>query len=183
MLQDAFGRNEGHVPMEDEDSLMQNSTVKVALRYLLQGWSRDTDLESERAWRRDRPLFMSTPSTEQGQCLYCYSLVIPSQIKAGSCFKPEYTEKVPSEMDGDFPLFSHTLCEKDRPVAIPHSSAFAYASLQRARSAAPPSCIAKAWARCPKRWQLGRGKGVGFQCTDPDTIPLQPAEIRAKLLG
>lgn len=32
-----------------EDSLMQNSTVALALWYLLQWWSRDTDLESERA--------------------------------------------------------------------------------------------------------------------------------------
>jgi len=47
--QDAFGRNESHVPSGDKDSLMQNSAVGLALRYLLAGWSRHIDLESERA--------------------------------------------------------------------------------------------------------------------------------------
>lgn len=172
--------------MGDEDSLMQNSTTGLALRYLLQGWSRDTDLESERAWRRDRPLFMSTPSTEQGQILYCYSLVVPSQVKAGSCFKPEHTEKLPPEMESDFPLSFHTLCEKGHPVAIRHSSALAYISLRCTGSAVAPSCTAKPWERCPKQWQLGRGEGVGFQyadtCTHPDRTPLQPTEIRMNYL-
>lgn len=46
----------------------------------------DIALESVKAWRRDGPLLMSTPSAEQVQILYCYSLVIPSQIKAGRMF-------------------------------------------------------------------------------------------------
>jgi len=102
-------------------------------------------------------LFMSTPSTEQGQILYCSSLVIPSQIKAGSCFKPKHTEKLPPEKGGDFPLFSRTLCNKDCPVAILHSSALAHVSLQHVRSVAHPSCTAK-----PKAPAAGQRARVRF---------------------
>lgn len=108
MQQDAFWKHKGHMPEGDEDRLMHNSATGLSSWYLLQGWSRDTDLESERAWRRDRPLFMGTPSTEQGQILYCYSLLISSQIKASSCSQAQCIEKFPSKTDGfpRLPTFS-----------------------------------------------------------------------------
>lgn len=53
-------------------SSLAPSCFRKELEYLLQGWSRDTDLDSERDWRMERPLW-STPSTEQGQILYCYN--------------------------------------------------------------------------------------------------------------
>lgn len=138
------------MPKGDEDRLMHNSAEGLSSWYLLQGWSRDTDLESERACRRDRPLFMGTPSTEQGQILYCYSLLIPSQIKASSCSQAQHIEKLPSKTDSYFPLFPRIHFEKDQPSAIvlwclPHYSAGFFCAFPRhswALSEMPPALAA-----------------------------------------
>lgn len=161
------------VPKEDEGSFMQNSAVGLSW-YLLQGWSRDTDLESVRAWRRDRPLFMSTPSTEQGQILYCYGLVIPSWIKTGSCFKPEHIKKLPSEIDGDFPFFHHIWCEKDQPIAIVQSSLWLTPHCHVQGQQCLP--LAQPGPEWDASWAGSWAEGAGFQQADTqmdlDTAPL-----------